>query len=829
MHKTQNKISYEEDEEDETRNVQAELETPSSPEIFQEEMISDPMIDTSESEQTQSLEASFEENQPHSQPLLRSKSLSSGPFSQSSSLETSGDKGNGTDPDPISEPDHDLGPEPELEAEPEPDFHLQFGSLLSLSPFDDQEWDLESDEDSDNDHTSNLDKPVYSGATITLHESLVAILTVVLHFKVCGQLLQAILKLIQLHCLQAGNIFKTSLYFFKRHLSTVQGPKAFKYFCSVCYEETDKKGDGFYSKLRMSNESHVPGVYKDIYDGDVYQDAVRRGKAGVKDHITFLWYTDGAALFTSSKMSVWPLILTVNELPYSMRFLKQNVLIPVIWCGHVKPPSNLLINEAYSDLAIMKDGVKFSVKNEGDKIIKAEVLAGTGDTPARSLMLNMAQFNAACSCQCCEQEGKPRFDCPGVRVFPYKPAEMKLRTVHNMTAYAQAVERGEKDVVKGLIIKKQLTLVTKEKHKTKKWSVHKEVEDLNKKLLAIKPPAHIPRVPRPFSEMPYFKISELKTFALDYSLPVYKGTLSDLYLDHHATLVAALQILNSDVITAADLKIAHDLIHKYISYFPDLYDEDFLTINFHLLLHWPEIVKNLGPAWVTSCFPLENINGILLSLVHGTRWAERQIAASVENVINLPDKILNLQNGDPKKFCEEILFKKRRKCLGVVGNFELYGSEKMLQEVEPHIVTLLSGISAENKNVTSFPCLKQGKYLYVALSNRASCQRDSSAVVFTQNDSQEVGIVEKFLRIYNCNCSSKCSCETEVYALVLKTKIVNSFRTLLPGVYVPNTHEYVLTEEVVIVPSKNLHGVCVKMQIAGKLYISKPCNSHEIE
>ncbi|KAK3913058.1 Hydroxyacylglutathione hydrolase [Frankliniella fusca] len=383
----------------------------------------------------------------------------------------------------------------------------------------------------------------------------------------------------------------------------------------------------------------------------------------------------------------------------------------------------------------------------------------------------------------------------------------------------------------GGVIKKQLTLVTKEKYTTKKWSVHKGSEDLNKKLVDIKPPAHIPRVPRPLSELPYYKISELKlkAFAVHYSLPIYNGTLQNMYLDHHATLVTALQILNADVITSAGLKTANELLDKYVSYFADLYDEDFLTINFHLLLHLPKIVQYLGPLWVSSCFPHENINGVLLSLVHGTRWVDKQISSSVELVLNLSEKITNLPDGEPKKFCEELLYRRRRKCLAAFDDFEIYGSEQELKEAEPHITSFLSQAKFVNSKVTVVHCIKKSKYLFVALSNRASCQRDSSAVTFFKNQNSEVGIIEKFLRTFHCQCRSKCMCDSDVYAVVRTAKIVNSFNTLIPDVHVPNTHEYELTDNIVVINPKNVCSVFVKMPLSGKLYISKPCNSQEVE
>ena len=70
-------------------------------------------------------------------------------------------------------------------------------------------------------------------------------------------------------------------------------------------------------------------------------------------------------------------------------------------------------------------------------VVRALVLSHTGDTPARSLLMNLAAHNAECSCQRCEQPGKSRPSCPGVILFPYEPEEMVPRTLEKMELYAK--------------------------------------------------------------------------------------------------------------------------------------------------------------------------------------------------------------------------------------------------------------------------------------------------------------------------------------------------------------------------------------------------------
>ncbi|XP_052130130.1 uncharacterized protein LOC127751106 [Frankliniella occidentalis] len=110
---------------------------------------------------------------------------------------------------------------------------------------------------------------------------------------------------------------------------------------------------GFYQKLQFEH-NQATGKYSDVYSGELYQNLLKKGSLG-RDVLTFQWYTDGAALYSSSNMSVWPVYLTINELPYSERFKKENLLVPLIWCGSVKPRGNLLVDEMYDEMASLRE------------------------------------------------------------------------------------------------------------------------------------------------------------------------------------------------------------------------------------------------------------------------------------------------------------------------------------------------------------------------------------------------------------------------------------------------------------------------------------------
>ena len=71
--------------------------------------------------------------------------------------------------------------------------------------------------------------------------------------------------------------------------------------------------DNFHLRGSHTNE------YRDICDGDVYQQLVRDGFLAKRENISLLFNTDGIPVFKSSGFSFWPLFLLINELPYRMR------------------------------------------------------------------------------------------------------------------------------------------------------------------------------------------------------------------------------------------------------------------------------------------------------------------------------------------------------------------------------------------------------------------------------------------------------------------------------------------------------------------------------
>ena len=79
-------------------------------------------------------------------------------------------------------------------------------------------------------------------------------------------------------------------------------------------------------KRKKLNESYL----EVIYDGSLYkQHTTLGGILNIWNNLSLTWNVDGTPIFKSSKFSLWPLYLIVNELPYHLR--KHFICRAVVW------------------------------------------------------------------------------------------------------------------------------------------------------------------------------------------------------------------------------------------------------------------------------------------------------------------------------------------------------------------------------------------------------------------------------------------------------------------------------------------------------------------
>ena len=74
-----------------------------------------------------------------------------------------------------------------------------------------------------------------------------------------------------------------------------------------------------------------------------------------------------------------------------------------------------------------------------------------------------------------------------------------------------------------------------------------------------------------------------------------------------------------------DLGLLYEELNNHIYIIYIYIGDRYYSSNVHLLLHFADSVRCLGPLWAHSVFPFEDANGWLGDLYHGTRDPQKQV------------------------------------------------------------------------------------------------------------------------------------------------------------------------------------------------------------
>lgn len=176
-------------------------------------------------------------------------------------------------------------------------------------------------------------------------------------------------------------------------------------------------------------------MFTDIADGSLYR-SIRKQMNMMWSDVTLSFNCDGAPVFNSSKSTIWPIQVVVNELPVLIRW--QNVLITGLWFARAHPPMDVFIAQFVSEI----NSIGTPVWSHAGKTVRSAVhaVACCVDSPARAAILNSKQFNGYFGCSWCLQRGQV---IDGALKYPFSNQVADRTHSGVLKAMVEAVRRKE--------------------------------------------------------------------------------------------------------------------------------------------------------------------------------------------------------------------------------------------------------------------------------------------------------------------------------------------------------------------------------------------------
>ncbi|CAG7822223.1 unnamed protein product [Allacma fusca] len=250
------------------------------------------------------------------------------------------------------------------------------GAVLAL----DESWDVSSISDEDNNENLsdsseildesrelqfdqpasdpisdiNLESKLYEGCSLTLTESLSLVSAFVSKFNLKKNALEGLLQLLKLH-IPDSVYYPTTEYKFNRHLAPTTVFVNKHYFCGKCnshVENTtckncklslpsnfDMRNNHMFAVLDIRKQLEIVLQSTDVMDVlDKFHSRSTTTNSSSSNNnnmdLTFTLNTVGVPLFRSSGKSLWPILMTCNELPLYLK--KRYFICAAIWSGKKK-------------------------------------------------------------------------------------------------------------------------------------------------------------------------------------------------------------------------------------------------------------------------------------------------------------------------------------------------------------------------------------------------------------------------------------------------------------------------------------------------------------
>lgn len=537
---------------------------------------------------------------------------------------------------------------------------------------------------------------------------------------------------------------------------------------------------------RINREKVNENAYEDLLDGEEYKKyCTDGGILSSPKNFSFSISSDGVPVGKSCGKTMWPIYLTINELPVKLR--KKYVLLAGLYIGPKDPNHNTIMQPFVSEAnKLSTEGFEWIYNG---KVINSKVITicAIFDSVARWQVLNRQSFAAYYGCTFCYQKAERtqrglRYTIPTKKIklrteqstdndllkaFE-KRENTNLKTTHHKgvkgpsalmrlkyfkTSVSVVVDYMHAILLGVIRLHTELILDSQQKGfwiglSEDRLGMEHLKESIDTRLLQIKPPSSISRLPRSLNDMNIWKASEWRSWLLYYAIICLQGFLKRKHLIHLGLLSSATNILLQRSVTKEDIEKAHRYFLTYMFLFEKYFGKTYMVFNVHLLSHICRGVMNWGPLWTHNSFLYEGENRHLLQLKKSPLHTIKEISRKFVIFKNLPiyihERAVSEETID---FCEIILDKKLR-CFSRCETTLLgKGSTTGVFDLQEEICLSANGIFLDN--CLSFKKMMCNGMRLASYQFGENKKNDDSYVLLS---SGEVVLIRHILQ--NCNTNS---------------------------------------------------------------------------
>ena len=148
------------------------------------------------------------------------------------------------------------------------------------------------------------------------------------------------------------------------------------------------------------------------------------------------------------------------------------------------------------------------------------------------------------------------------------------------------------------------------------------------RLKCLRVPYDVGRLPSSLGEKLEFSnltADQWKNFALIYAKPCLWDLLPPESYESICMLCDIVKIIVQPSLTNADISRLDYLFKSHHQSFENNYDRFQVSVNHHMALHIPDMIKDFGPSHSFWCFSFERMNGVLSGLPNSNRYVELEL------------------------------------------------------------------------------------------------------------------------------------------------------------------------------------------------------------